>query len=119
MPRVSADRERGRKSLTMSAEDAELDTVARLDCKPTILFFHNLVRTTLNFLDPMSIRAHFHLQRQLRPAACPPRRPADTQIQGVEASFWTVSNQVAVGTAIADRPPHRSVHAELPHTALA
>ena len=27
--------------------------------------------------------------------------------------------RVAVGTAVADRPPHRSVHAELPHTALA
>ena len=26
---------------------------------------------------------------------------------------------VAVGTAIADRPPHRSVRAELPHTAPA
>ena len=25
---------------------------------------------------------------------------------------------IAVGTAIADRPPHRSVRAELPHTAL-
>jgi hypothetical protein len=27
--------------------------------------------------------------------------------------------KVAVGTTIADRPPHRSVRAELPHTALA
>ena len=25
---------------------------------------------------------------------------------------------IAVGTAITDRPPHRSVRAELPHTAL-
>ena len=29
------------------------------------------------------------------------------------------NREVAVGTAIADRPPHRSVRAELPHTALA
>src|ERR1017187_5452430 len=28
------------------------------------------------------------------------------------------STPVAVGTAIADRPPHRSVRAALPHTAL-
>jgi len=30
-----------------------------------------------------------------------------------------VGQLVAVGTAIADRPPHRSVRAELPHTAPA
>jgi hypothetical protein len=31
----------------------------------------------------------------------------------------TTDKTVAVGTAITDRPPHRSVRAELPHTALA
>lgn len=29
------------------------------------------------------------------------------------------TNVIAVGTAIAGRPPHRSVREELPHTALA
>ena len=32
--------------------------------------------------------------------------------------FQEVPLPVAVGTAIAGRPPHRSVRAELPHTAL-
>jgi len=32
---------------------------------------------------------------------------------------WKYTMSVAVGTAIADRPPHRSVRAELPHTAPA
>jgi hypothetical protein len=32
---------------------------------------------------------------------------------------WKYTMSVAVGTAIADRPPHRSVCAELPHTAPA
>src|SRR5437763_15905648 len=33
--------------------------------------------------------------------------------------FDSAVDGVAVGTAIADRPPHRSVRAELPHTAPA
>jgi hypothetical protein len=33
--------------------------------------------------------------------------------------YLGIREAVAVGTAITDRPPHRSVRAELPHTALA
>src|ERR1035441_10245449 len=38
--------------------------------------------------------------------------------KGTDAfSKCATQNAVAVGTTIADRPPHRSVRAELPHTA--
>ena len=36
-----------------------------------------------------------------------------------EGEVPLLDRKVAVGTAIADRPPHRSVRAELPHTAPA
>src|ERR1035438_4236395 len=35
----------------------------------------------------------------------------------LRSSLRLQKNAVAVGTTIADRPPHRSVRAELPHTA--
>jgi D-hydroxyproline dehydrogenase subunit beta len=38
---------------------------------------------------------------------------------GMTLSFGLAERTVAVGTAVADCPPHRSVRAELPHTALA
>ena len=55
------------------------------------------------------------------------RKPTHTVVTGsMSARFRvcrsgrrTLEYQVAVGTAIADRPPHRSVRAELPHTAPA
>jgi hypothetical protein len=45
--------------------------------------------------------------------AGPRRRSGATRAEGVS------SHAVAVGTAVTRRPPHRSVRAELPHTALA
>jgi hypothetical protein len=42
------------------------------------------------------------------------------QLQGdTLAAQLAVDAQVAVGTAVTCRPPHRSVRAELPHTAPA
>jgi hypothetical protein len=44
---------------------------------------------------------------------------AEGLIEAAGRNAWKVTQAVAVGTAIADRPPHRSVRAELPHTAPA
>lgn len=50
----------------------------------------------------------------LAEAAC---RNASLRTRPVTPVVGKRSGTVAVGTAIADRPPHRSVRAELPHTA--
>jgi hypothetical protein len=66
-----------------------------------------------------------------RPVACNPRLGATkkvtggTQIQAAchadpdEQEFTHALSVVAVGTVLADGPPHRSRRAELPHRALA
>jgi hypothetical protein len=43
--------------------------------------------------------------------------PIRTSLCRCAASPMVVTSSVAVGTPIAGRPPHRSVRAELPHTA--
>src|ERR1039458_3113748 len=62
---------------------------------------------------------HINFLRQHHPPGRQPRLALQASWKKRMQFSGLPRNAVAVGTTIADRPPHRSVRAELPHTAPA
>ena len=67
--------------------------------------------------DPGSIAANTSLYRKLSYDAIADFAPVSLVTQLAHFVFVPNSSPVAVGTRVASRPPHRSVHAAFPHTA--